>query len=181
MWGLHLNFLRLKITSLLTRSPEGNEARGGGVVGGVHVAKGEASAGGRRAPRRPPQHYRVPLRAHLGGRLLIIEPRALGTRSAPLNVTHLTWEIKVWSGSRRGAAALMSPERGGVLTERNKDPLMNEQQLHSPFLPLTTSAIRRQTGHRIGSAAGFVERCATFPLKAEASPTAALVPAPLHK
>lgn len=28
----------------------------------------------------PPQHYRVPIWAHLGGRLLIIEPRALGTR-----------------------------------------------------------------------------------------------------
>lgn len=29
-WGLHLNFLRLKITSPLMRTPEGNQARGGG-------------------------------------------------------------------------------------------------------------------------------------------------------
>lgn len=37
-----------------------------------------------------------------------------------------------------------------MLTERNKDPRLKEQRLHSPFLPLTTSAIRRPTGHGIG-------------------------------
>lgn len=32
-----------------------------GEVGEVHVAKGEASVGDRRAPRRPAQHYGVPI------------------------------------------------------------------------------------------------------------------------
>lgn len=41
MWGLHLNFLQLKITSLLMRAPEGNEARERQST----VAKGEASVG----------------------------------------------------------------------------------------------------------------------------------------
>lgn len=43
----------------------------------------------------------------------------------------------------------LSPERGGVLTEMNKPPVMNEQQLHGPFLDLTTSTKWRQTGIRI--------------------------------
>lgn len=43
----------------------------------------------------------------------------------------------------------LSPKRSGMLTEMNKPPLMNEQQLHSPFLDLTTSTIWRQTGNRI--------------------------------
>ena len=41
MWGLHLNFLKLKITSHLMRAPEGNEARERKGI----VAKGEASGG----------------------------------------------------------------------------------------------------------------------------------------
>lgn len=43
----------------------------------------------------------------------------------------------------------LSPERGAMLTKMNKPLLMKEQQLHGPFLDLTTSTIWRQTGIRI--------------------------------
>lgn len=68
-------------------------------------------------------------------RLLIIELRTLETHSASLNVTLLTWEIKVWIQSRHtggDASRLLMPgwqlsvEHGSMLT-RNEQTSANEQ------------------------------------------------------